>query len=62
MKKLCAQCHCRLGLGVRFRNYWSGFGWKHLRFCSSYCQSVYETEHQEAAQRSRWLAFLNGQS
>src|SRR5262249_20242985 len=32
--KRCAQCHGRLGLGVRSRNLWNGRWWAHARFCS----------------------------
>ena len=30
--KRCAQCHGKLGLGVRFRNISNGHWWVHLRF------------------------------
>ena len=33
--KRCAQCHSKLGLGVRFRNVWNGHWWVHVRFCSA---------------------------
>src|SRR5262245_1430377 len=31
--KSCAQCHGKLGLGVRARNLWNGHWWVHVRFC-----------------------------
>jgi hypothetical protein len=40
--KRCAQCHGKLGLGVRFRNLWDGRWWVHLRFCSAHCEGNYE--------------------
>jgi hypothetical protein len=47
--KRCAQCHGRLGLGVRFRNIWNGHWWVHLRFCSTQCERLYELYQSEAA-------------
>jgi hypothetical protein len=41
-KKRCHQCSGELGLGVRFRRLWEGGGWKHLRFCSAYCEALDE--------------------
>src|SRR2546429_9486262 len=38
MKK-CAQCHGKLGLGVRSRNLWNGRWWVHVRYCSTHCQA-----------------------
>ena len=32
--KRCAQCHRKLGLGVRSRNLWNGRWRVHTRFCS----------------------------
>ena len=56
----CAQCSGRLGLGLRFRNYWQRWtGWTHVRFCSSWCQDLYEVER---SQRDRWHRFLQGSS
>jgi hypothetical protein len=52
--KRCAQCRGKLGLGVRFRNLWNGRGWTHLRFCSSYCASLYDLARRE----SRWQNYL----
>jgi hypothetical protein len=49
MKK-CAQCNGKLGLGVRFRNLWNGRWWVHLRFCSSYCEKLYELEQRGSTQ------------
>ena len=35
--KRCAQCHGKLGLGVRSRNGWNGRWWVHVRYCSTHC-------------------------
>src|SRR5215475_6048201 len=35
--KRCAQCHGKLGLGVRSRNLWNGRWWNHVRYCSTHC-------------------------
>jgi hypothetical protein len=56
--KRCAQCHGRLGLGVRFRNIWNGHWWVHLRFCSTQCERLYELYETEASARDRWYSFL----
>jgi hypothetical protein len=34
--KTCAQCHGKLGLGVRSRNLWNGLWWVHVLFCSPF--------------------------
>jgi hypothetical protein len=47
MKK-CAQCHGKLGLGVRSRNLWSGHWWVHVRFCSTYCEALHELERYDS--------------
>jgi hypothetical protein len=46
--KRCAQCHGKLGLGVRARNLWNGRWWVHVRFCSTHCEALYELERQDA--------------
>ena len=56
--KRCAQCHGRLGLGVRFRNIWNGRWWVHLSFCSTQCERLYELHQSEASARCRWHSFL----
>ena len=56
--KRCAQCHGKLGLGVRFRNLWSGRGWIHLQFCSSYCESLYNLVRHNQIACGRWHRFL----
>jgi hypothetical protein len=56
--KGCAQCHGKLGLGVRFRNVWNGYWWVHLRFCSTQCEGLYEWYQSEASARDRWYSFL----
>jgi hypothetical protein len=58
MKKRCAQCYGRLGLGVRFRNIWNGRWWVHLSFCSTQCERLYELLRSEASARRRWHLFL----
>ena len=40
--KRCAQCHGKLGLGVRSRNLWNGRWWVHVRFCSVHCEDLYK--------------------
>jgi hypothetical protein len=40
--KTCAQCHGKLGLGVRARNFWNGRWWVHVRFCSTRCEARYQ--------------------
>jgi hypothetical protein len=55
--KRCAQCHRKLGLGVRSRNFWDGSWWVHTRFCSAHCELVYEQERNDAA-KQRLQAFL----
>jgi hypothetical protein len=54
----CAQCHGRLGLGVRFRNLWSGHGWVHLRFCSTRCEGIFKQDQEEANAKRRWYTVL----
>ena len=46
--KRCAQCHGKLGLGVRSRNFWNGRWWAHTRFCSAPCEGKYELERYNA--------------
>jgi hypothetical protein len=54
MKK-CAQCHGKLGLGIRCRNLWNGRWWAHTRFCSARCEGNYELERYNAnAKQHRW--------
>jgi hypothetical protein len=45
--KRCAQCHGKLGLGVRFRNLWNGRWWSHVRYCSTHCEALHELERRE---------------
>jgi hypothetical protein len=45
--KRCAQCHGKLGLGVRSRNLWSGRWWIHVRYCSTHCEARHELERRE---------------
>jgi hypothetical protein len=46
--KLCAQCHGKLGLGVRSRNVGNGRWRVHVRFCSAHCEALHELERYEA--------------
>jgi hypothetical protein len=55
--KRCAQCHKKLGLGVRFRNVWNGHWWAHVRFCSVRCEAIYEAKRNDAV-KHRWHDFL----
>jgi hypothetical protein len=55
----CAQCHGRLGLGVRFRNLWSGHGWVHLHFCSTRCEGIFKQDREEANAKRRWYTVLS---
>jgi hypothetical protein len=45
--KRCAQCHGKLGLGVRSRNLWGGYWWFHVRYCSAHCEARHELERRE---------------
>ncbi len=45
--KRCAQCHGKLGLGVRSRNLWSGRWWIPVRYCSTHCEARHELERRE---------------
>ena len=38
-EKRCAQCHGKLGLGVRSRNVWNARWWVHVRYCSTHCEA-----------------------
>jgi hypothetical protein len=38
--KRCAQCHGKLGLGVRSRNVWNGRWWVHVLYCSTHCKAL----------------------
>jgi hypothetical protein len=51
--KICAQCHGKLGLGVRARNIWDGRWWVHVRFCSTHCEALYELERYDANAKRR---------
>jgi hypothetical protein len=59
--KRCAQCHGKLGLGVRSRNLWNGWWWVHVRFCSSRCKALYELE-QTTPMHVRGLSSLASRS
>jgi hypothetical protein len=49
-KKRCAICGSKLGLGVRFRNFWTTAGWKHLRFCGKRCEDTAKRENHKGGQ------------
>src|SRR5262249_56393583 len=51
--KRCAQCHGKLGLGVRFRNVWNGRWWVHVRYCSTRCEALHEPERYDASAKRR---------
>jgi hypothetical protein len=51
--KRCVQCHRRLGLGVRSRNFWNGSWWVHTRFCSAHCVERYNSNAKH-----HWYTFL----
>jgi cytochrome c len=55
--KICAQCHGKLGLGVRARNLWDGRWWVHVRFCSTHCEARHELERYDA-KAHRWRIIL----
>ena len=57
--KTCAQCHGKLGLGVRSRNLWNGLWWVHVLFCSTHCETLYVLEHANAGRWRTVLARLN---
>ena len=52
--KQCAQCHGKLGLGVRSRNLWNGRWWVHVLYCSTHCEALHELERHNV--RAKWLA------
>lgn len=55
----CAHCAGKLGLGVRFENYFMGiFGWAHRRFCSQRCLERYNeriVEERRVLPLRQWL-------
>jgi hypothetical protein len=51
--KRCAQCHGKLGLGVRSRNLWNGRWWVHVRFCSVHCEALYKPEQRQRTSPTR---------
>jgi hypothetical protein len=57
--KRCAQCHGKLGLGVRSRNEWKGRWCVHLRFCSGHCEALHERERYDAKRGLRALTPRN---
>ena len=55
--KRCAQCHGKLGLGVRSRNVWNGRWWVHVLYCSTHCEALHltaaaKTDRRRPRQRS----------
>jgi hypothetical protein len=58
--KTCAQCHGKLGLGVRSRNVWNGRWWVHVLYCSTHCEALHELERYNA--RAQNVASKNSYS
>ena len=58
-KHYCAECGGRLGLGIRFRNLWNGFGWFHLRFCSARGEERNEYVRRSNNREERWYSFAS---
>ena len=56
--KICAQCHGKLGLGVRSRKVWNGRWWVHVRYCSVHCEALHELERYNARANHRRRAFI----
>src|SRR5262249_25664663 len=56
--KRCAQCHGKLGLGVRSRNVWNGRWWVHVRYCSTHCEALHELERYDARVKRERHAFI----
>ena len=56
--KRCAQCHGKLGLGVRSRNVWNGRWWVHVLYCSTHCEALYELERYDARAKPGPHAFI----
>jgi hypothetical protein len=55
--KRCAQCHGKLGLGIRFRNVWNGRWWVHVVYCSTHCEALHELERSNARANLRARRF-----
>src|SRR5215471_3241963 len=60
--KRCAQCHGKLGLGVRSRNEWNGRWWVHVLYCSTHCEALYELERYDARAKRGRHAFISRSS
>jgi hypothetical protein len=56
--KRCAQCHGKLGLGVRSSNVWNGRWWVHVLYCSTHCEALHELEQYDARARRHGRASL----
>ena len=56
--KRCAQCHGKLGLGVRSRKVWIGRWWVHMRYCSVHCEALHELERYNARTNRGRHAFI----
>lgn len=52
---VCEQCGSKMGLGIRYRRFWNGWWWQHVRFCSHYCEELYTLGTANIARR-----FLDG--
>src|SRR5262249_47838468 len=53
-----AQCHGKLGLGVRSRNVWNGRWWVPVLYCSTHCEAFHELERYDARAKHGRHAFI----
>ena len=61
--KTCRPMSGKTGLGVRSRNLWTGHWWVHVRFCSTSCEALHQSERYEAkAKHPIFLRRLNQRS
>ena len=56
--KRCAQCHGKLGLGVRSRKVWNGRWWVHVRYCSAHCEALHKLQRYNARANPGRHAFI----
>jgi hypothetical protein len=54
--KKCATCHKPLGLGIRFKNLWTGISWIHVRFCSERCLKAHEAALRAKNNQAKWFS------
>jgi hypothetical protein len=57
--KRCAQCHGKLGLGVRSRGVGNGRWRVHVRFCSVHCEALHELAQYDAKRGLRAFTARN---